>query len=267
MRIITRRDTGLLTQWRFGSSVYDVATIDFVNATGITDATTINAINTLVVYLKLNLLWDKLYAIYPFIGSTASSQKWNLKDPRDSNLAFRLSFVGGWTHSSTGALPNGTNGYADTFINILNALPLFSHSFGVYSRTNDTTGIKVYGSYNGVVFFQNNFTSASFISGVNASAINYTANPTTSLLMGSRTANNLFTGYRAGVSVGTNTTVVTAIPSLNFYLGARNDSLTPILFSNHQIAFAFLGEGFNGTESGNLYTGVQAFQTSMSRQI
>ncbi|MGA1049840.1 MAG: hypothetical protein ACO3UU_17695, partial [Minisyncoccia bacterium] len=74
------------------------------------------AINTLVVNLKAANIWTKMKALYPFIGSTATSQKFNLINPADTNAAFRLSFQGGWTHSSTGALPNGTNAYAETYI-------------------------------------------------------------------------------------------------------------------------------------------------------
>ena len=59
----------------------------------------------------------QLDAVYPFLGGTSSSCKWNLKDPRNLDAAFRLTFSGGWTFSSTGALPNGVNAYANTYWN------------------------------------------------------------------------------------------------------------------------------------------------------
>ncbi len=89
----------------------------FITAASITDPTQQSAINQLVVDLKGYSIWTKMKAIYPFCGSTASQHKWNLKDPRDLDVAFRLVFSGGWTHSSTGALPNGTNAIADTKLN------------------------------------------------------------------------------------------------------------------------------------------------------
>lgn len=103
----------------FGSSI-DPDAAAFITAAGITDPTQQSAINTLVVDLKNASLWTKLKALYPNIGGTSSSHKFNLKDPRDLDAAFRVSFVGGWTHSSSGAISNGTNAYADTFINALN---------------------------------------------------------------------------------------------------------------------------------------------------
>ena len=47
----------------------------------------------------------------------ASQFKYNLKDPRNLDAAFRQVFNGGWTYSKQGATPNGTNGYSDTKLN------------------------------------------------------------------------------------------------------------------------------------------------------
>ena len=89
----------------------------FIAAAGITNLTQASAVNTLVNDLKTYGLWTKMKALYPMVGGTATSHKFNLKDPRDLDAAFRLTFSGGWTHSSTGALPNGTTGYAETYFN------------------------------------------------------------------------------------------------------------------------------------------------------
>jgi hypothetical protein len=78
----------------------------FITAAAITDPTQQTAINTLVVDLKGYGIWTKSKALYPFVGGTASQHKFNLKDPRDLDAAFRLVFTGGWTHSSNGILGN-----------------------------------------------------------------------------------------------------------------------------------------------------------------
>jgi hypothetical protein len=209
-------------------------------------------------------------AIYPFVGSTASQQKWNLKDPRDLNAAFRLNFVGGWSFSNNGALPNGTNSYANTFLSPSVNLSLNSHSYGIYSRTNNITGSQIYGCTNAgfVNFIQNNLTAANLYSGgISTGFISYTAAPTTSLIMGTRTSNTLFKGFRANVLLGTNTNSISALPNVSVYLGARSNNGTAVAFSLHQLAFAFLGGGLNDTESASLYTDVQAFNTTLSRQV
>jgi hypothetical protein len=243
----------------------------FLTATGITDPTISGAVCTLVTSLKSANLWTKLNAIYPFVGGTATTHKFNLKNPADTNAAFRLSFVGGWTHSANGATPNGTNAYADTFLNPFTNLSLNSHSFGIYSRTNNTTGAQVYGSFqnSNTSFLQNNLTAANFVSGSTSNILSYTANPSTSFLMGTRTSNTIFRAFRAGVLLGTNTNVISALPNGKYFLGARFNSVTLAaeLFTVHQLAFAFVGGGLSNSEALTFYNIVQAFQTTLARQI
>tara|TARA_R110000868_G_C10851617_1_gene760867 strand:+ start:562 stop:1380 length:819 start_codon:yes stop_codon:yes gene_type:complete len=253
------------TLGQFGNQATQIAA-NFLNATQISDTTIVSAINQLVADLFFYGLITKLKAVYPFVGSTSVTQKFNLLDPRDLNIAFRLSFVGGWSFSSNGALPNGTNAYCDSFFNTQNNYTsINSASFGIYSRTNSTGATRIYGNNAGGNLIHHNLNGGFIIGG--AASVNYTANPSTSLLMASRTSSSLLTAYRGGVSLGTNTATITAFNNLNFFFGARNDSGTPLLFSNHELAFAFLGDGLNPTESGNLYTAVQAFQTTLARQI
>ena len=83
----------------------------FITAAGITDPTQQSAIDNLVIGLKADGLWTPMQALYPFVGGTASTHKYNLKDPRDLDAAYRLQFNGGMTHSANGILFNGTNGY------------------------------------------------------------------------------------------------------------------------------------------------------------
>jgi len=40
-----------------------------------------------------------------------------------------------------------------------------------------------------------------------------------------------------------------------------------IEYSNRNIAFASIGDGITDTEASNFYTAVQAFQTTLSRQV
>jgi hypothetical protein len=115
-------------------SVTDYDALNFVNAALISNETQQIAINTLTTDLKNAGLWSKMKAIYPFVGGTASTHRWNLKDPRNVDAAFRLTFSGGWTHSSTGADPNGTNASADTFIRPSSHLNLYNTHLSYYSR-------------------------------------------------------------------------------------------------------------------------------------
>jgi hypothetical protein len=61
--------------------------------------------------------WQKCNAIYGMVGGNAFKHKFNWKDPRDLDAAFRLTFPNGATHDANGILFNGTNQYANTFLN------------------------------------------------------------------------------------------------------------------------------------------------------
>ena len=149
----------------------------FLDAAGITDSTITGAINTLVRSLKSYNIWTKLKAVYPFVGGTASTHKWNLKDPRDLDAAFRLTFSAGWTHDANGSKPSGSSTYANTYLVPSTAFADNYNGLGYYSGTNlsetDIDPVNM-GSYNSltVAFLigkQNNH----FVSRNNGTTVDY----------------------------------------------------------------------------------------------
>ena len=248
------------------TNVFDIDAQAFINAAGITDLTQQYAINDLVLGLKSDGLWTKMKAIYPFVGGTATSHKFNLKNPLDSDAAFRLVFTGGWTHSSTGATPNGTNAFADTkIVNNINIIDKQSH-FSAYLRTvNISNGW--FGYYNGSsVFGLQQYASATTIGvGVN-NLSTYVATPTFGYYLGST---NITTGniYKNGTLVYNVTGINTVVQNLNFYFGALNSLGSAVFFTTHQYAFGSLGDSFVASEALSYYNRVQTFQTALGRQV
>jgi hypothetical protein len=131
--------------------VYDTDAINYLVAAGIPNNSTQYftgtqyaiqgkqywvAVNNLFVNLKDSGLYNEMYAFWPMIGGTSSSCKWNAKDPRDLDAAYRLTFNGGIIFSSTGITPNGINAYANTYI-VPNVVfnETDYQSFGYFSRT------------------------------------------------------------------------------------------------------------------------------------
>jgi hypothetical protein len=253
----------------YSSNATDVNARLFLGATNIQDATITSAVDTLVQGLKTDGIWSKLKAVYPFVGGTATTHKFNLANALDEDSAFRLAFNGGWTHSSNGATPNGTNGYANTFLTPSTSLSVGSNSFGMYSRTQDIVGNKIYGVLtDSTTYLQNNLSAGNLISGSILSLINYTPTPTTGLILATRTSTTLYKGFRNNVSLGSSTVTISSLPNLSFYLGTRRDGLSaPVFYNAYQHAFAFIGDGLSDTEASNLYTRVQAFQTTLNRQL
>jgi hypothetical protein len=257
------------------NTAYNNETNAFLYASQITDNTQKSAVNTLVNDLKTAGIWTKMRAVYPMIGGTASTHKWNLVNPQDTNAAYRLSFIGGWTHSSTGALPNGTNGYADTFLNANTMLQQFSHHHAFYHNTdNSGTGLRSMGGAQSVS--SSNFRTTIESSGATLTfrdlAIINTETPVTaSSLKGfrasSRTANNnMFIVKADGTSTTpTTTTATNALPSLTCYLAAHNGSGTASNYAIMSIAFHSLGDGLSAAEGLSLRNAILTYNTTLGR--
>ena len=269
------RGAGIVNSFVIPSSstpTFDPDAQAFITAAAITDATQKRAIETLVVDLKGYGIWTKMKALYPFVGGTAAQHKFNLKNPIDSDSAFRLVFSGGWVHSSNGALPNGTNSFADTFFIPLNNTAINSFTFSTYTRTNttglfvDLGGVGTPGT--GEIFSFNRHADQQF--SVINSAVAYTTNAVTdSLGLSSYTRSGATTikNYKNGVLKTTGTTASTNNCAGRLYIGATNGNGTANFYSNRSLGFAHTGDGLTDAETTNLYTAVQAFQTTLSRQV
>lgn len=256
-----------------GSS-FDADALAFITAASITDNTQKTAVNTLVTDLKTYNIWTKMKAIYPFVGGTASSHKFNLKDPRDLDAAFRLVFNGGWTHSITGSKPNGTTAYADTKLNG-NILTLNNAHISVYIRENkDELGVDI-GAID--IVSPNNY-ETNIISRYNnlfyprmQDTNNGISNQNSSLglFISNRLTSTTINAYY-NQTLKTLTSNTTSNPTRNLYLGAANSSTgggSAVYFSSKEQAFASIGDGLSDTEASNLYTAVQLFNTNLSRQV
>jgi hypothetical protein len=102
----------------------------FLSQSGITDPIITGSIDTFVRGLKSNNLWDKMIAIYPFVGTGSDgvnltgSHKWNLKEP--SLVTYPLSFTGSWNGSTSGSAPSGSNTNISTQVAPSTYYPFFN---------------------------------------------------------------------------------------------------------------------------------------------
>ena len=266
---------------------YDADAQAFITATGIS-GTNASAINTLVIDLKAASIWTKMHALYPIIGGSATSHKINLKDPRDLDAAFRIVFNGGWTHSSNGALPNGTNAYANTFFVPSSHLTLHNAHMGYYSRTSGmaatTTGLmganENSGIYDGLDSFVIYRATTSIQVTQNAelllSNIGFsTQTNSQGFWVNSRTSATATTLklFKNGISLN-NATTSPAGQSLNtnsLYIGAIRQMTIAAPYagnySNCECAFSSIGDGLTDAEALSLYNAVQTFNTTLARNV
>jgi len=238
----------------------------FITAAAITDPTQQAAINTLVVDLKGYSIWTKFDAIYPMVGGTSTMHSYNLRNTAN----FQLTFSGGWTHSSTGAKPNGTNAYADTGYNVNTNASLNSHHLSYYSRTNSNgteVEIGVNGNNSDYNLLEIRTSGTTYFAINSAGFATYSDANSQGFYVGNRTASNVLNGWKNGTKVANTTTASTTKANGNLYIGAALNLGSPLYYSVKECAFSTIGQGLTDTEAANFYTAVQAFQTSLNRNV
>lgn len=243
----------------------------FIDAAGITDSTQQTAIIDLVAGLKTDGLWNKFYAIYPMVGGTASTHKWNLKDPRDLDVAFRLTFNGTVTHNSNGVTGNGSNGYANTYFNDSTVgITRSDFGLGVYSRTN-TTGSRVgMGSVaaSNYTWIAPRYNSTDDHCGMySVVATNNVLSNSLGLITAQRASSSAYKVYQNGVLEDTQNTSETAYNYLNMYLMCRHLMGSPSNYSSDNYAFFYMAKSMTDAEQTSLYNRVQTYQTTLGRNV
>lgn len=241
----------------------------FITAASITNPTQQSAINTLVTDLKGYSLWTKFKVILPFVGGNASAHAVNLKSPG----TFNSTFASGWTHSANGIQSNGAT-YMNTLFNMSTQITSVNNwAAGFYSNLWVSGNVDM-GADVGINNFY--FTSKSpGLFGVNTArfnfndAIQFTDTTGTGFYLGTRNSSSNGKAYKNGTEVANlNNANAGSFANFNVYLGALNRNGTASYGTNVRYAFFFIANAsFNSTEQANFYTAVQAYQTTLGRQV
>ena len=247
-----------------GSSIgqFDADAVAFFNrvttAGGSLSTTEKTAVNTLVLQMKADGIWTKMKAIYPMVGASAAACSQNLK-----SSSFTGTFTAtGWTFASTGVTPNGTSAYMSTGMNPSTNLSINSAHLSVYIRNTPNNGVLF---SNGAFSCYLHPVSPLLYGGLsNTTTINNNASPVNSFLMINRPSSTTVNLFRANTKLtestsNNGTSYTTTIIDLARYGSS--------FYSNGQFAFASIGDGLTDTEASDFYTAVQAFQTTLSRNI
>jgi len=265
------------------AQILTVRTSAFLTASAISNATIRGGLNTFDIGLIANSLDTKMRAVYPFVADGADNNaralqhRWNFMDARNLDAAFRLAFSGGWTHSSNGALPNGTNAFANTFL--VGSAEFNTTSFNhlsYYSRSNTAKVFEyVMGSFDGIgnhgmiIRRDTNlgFLVSDYPSGTSFRTASATVTDGRGLFLGSQTGSNLKL-YKNGSVIGSNSsaTLNAAQSTRSIYIGALSQPITTS-FTDKECAFASIGDGLTDSEVTSLNTLVTNFQTTLGRNV
>jgi hypothetical protein len=223
------------------------------------------AVNTLVIGMKADGIWDKMKAIYPMVGASAAACAQNLK-----SASFTGKFTAGWTFASTGVKPNGINAYMNTFLSPNGNLAQNDAHASMYSRTNSITGNGIdlgcgYTGDNQQFYLSLAYSNGKLISNINGSGFSQGATNTTTLgfFLSQRVSSTSTLMYQNNNQIHSTSTNSNTPTSLSINLGRNNINE----YSLREFAFVSFGSSFDTTQRGALNTRVQAFQTTLNRQV
>lgn len=240
--------------------------------------------NQLVVDLKALNFWNDIVAAYSFVtdivGNNVSSLNQamlNLRNPLNTDAAFRIVFANNPTIDNTGLTWNGTTTLGDTRIRPNTAFPagsLNSITIGLYIMTNVSEfrhDVSVTDFVTGTTFMQlgmlNSNLEFSLYGNPSVPDLSTAQGTTAKLIFGTRTASNALATYANGSLVASGTTVSTEFPThQNIFLGAQNSGGAGGLFSTKKHGFViFLKVGYNATRIADLSTIINKYQGGIEK--
>ncbi len=247
----------------------------YKNKSGVSDGVIIPFVNTYVTELKAAGLWSKFYAIYPFLGGTATTSSFNLKDAD----FYQVSWAGGMTYGTLGVDFNGTSGFGDTnfdFSAISSSIENIHISFytadangglanipmGVGSTAADDRIRMAFdaGTNNYYADFWSNASIVGrvLVSGLGAPGGHYLA---------TRLDDADARVYLDGVlqASNTSTTDVSDVPSDTFYIGAANVAGVASGFTTKTFGLSTIGMHLTAGEVTSFQTITDKFLTSLGR--
>jgi hypothetical protein len=261
--------TSLVYNFRNNFRGYDRDAVNFINALGTARSYLTlaqqSSISTLVSSLKSANLWDKFQVMYPFIGGTATSHGFNLKDPRQVSDAYYMTFNAG-THNALGyAASSGQRGTTN-FNPLRNLTNVSSSHISLYIPVLTTGdgydlgdspfnanyfGFAIRGPYNEISY------------GAGGVRLTMARNSVYGYLVGTRNQSNIQLNYYTGSQIISSSTTNTTygLQDNTLFLGSNDYFVTTRTYS-----FLTIGSGLTNAESIQLNNIIQTYQAALGRQ-
>jgi hypothetical protein len=249
-----------------------------VAAGGSLTSTERSALVTLIDDLNNAGIWTKMKAIYPMVGASAAACAQNLK-----SSSFTGTFTTGWTFASTGAKPNGTSAYMRTELIPFDVLNPLNFHLSYYSRTQAAGGLfdmgvgQLLGQYRSNLFIRRSNDTSGFDIGNNTGSLRTGAssqNDGRGFYIGTNRSLTDRVLLRNDVVIASSTTSYNNIlMDSQIIIGAENtinfgiQGVNATSFSKQECALTSIGDGLTDTEASDFYDAVQAFETTLSRNV
>lgn len=241
-----------------------------VAAGGTVTPTITAATNTLFTDLKAAGFYSRFIDFYPFVGGVSASMAINGKTPGSRSIAFS----GGWTHSSSGSVGNGTNAYGITATQTINDFVENDKSYVTYNTNPTTAGA---GGWEGVWdqtqgdVFGISISPTNFGLGLNILLGGLGTNTgNTGLYIGSvKTGATQSFLYKNGSSspVYSRTSNVLMVTPLYYTLNCLNVMGVPQYFNTYEYVWWASCNYITGAEVPTLSNIINTFQTALGRNV
>jgi len=227
----------------------DADAVAWIAASGISDTT---GLCKFFRQLKdSSALWDSLQAGYLFLGSTENEVKFNIKNPANTDAAFRLTFSGTWTFSTSGASETGSS-YAETYYTPSSDANLNSSHISFYSQNSGSVGSLLGAGTSGLInglylyievgtYYTKNF-------GSSGASENPTPAPasTQGFFINSRINSTEYNIYRNYINKSTQSNTSSARTINSIRLMQINGSS---FYGDFKVSFASIGRGLTDTQA------------------
>lgn len=252
------------TTKRSGGIAYDVNALNyFTRNSTLTDVTQKIAINQFYIDLKsYGLFGSSLRAFwFDFLGNSTKCS-YNGANPSE-----QTTYTSGWTFSSSGSKPNGTNAYCDTGIKPSD-LSQNAIGIGIYIRENITETSFDIGASNSNYVAISSLLSGSFYGGINQNSFLTSANSDSKGFYSvTRTTSSLIKSFKNGILKVTDTTTSTTPEAINIFKGGLNRGGGILYPSTRQFAFSYIDNGLTETQVANLNTCVTSLMTTLGINV
>jgi hypothetical protein len=239
-----------------------------------------NAVNTLFTSMKSDGLYTQTKLLYPMVGATPASHALNAKSVNEANKTItwygRMDTSAG--HSSAGCLPDGSSncygGIARSPSELIDNIN-DGYAVGAYQSAFTANSGFLIGVQNNATFtnprYQLNlpFDSNNVycgLGGAGPTIIGPTSTTATGFFLGSRNSATSLVLYKNGSSIATSASSITLanVQTEDIELFGLNGNGDLHIGT---VSFVIMINALDATESSNLNTAVQAFQTSLGRNV
>jgi hypothetical protein len=251
---------------------YDFSDL-FMSQMGSPSGTIDTAITNLVDDLIQAGIWEKLDVLLPFVGGNSTDHSLNLKYPFQNQNSFKPQFVGSPTHNSNGLVNANINMYIKFNFNPCFLDMHLDGHFSLYYRTHTAVNNQYEVIYSGDsrqgAWFLNMPNAGSGTNGMSMCSVLNQVNPSSALTLTghwllNRTSNTTLRQVRNGVLDRS----ITNNSSGPYYdSGGGTYGCIAMGLGDKNIALVSIGKGLTAQNEADFYNIVQAFQTSLGRNV